>query len=173
MCTFEKNVPNKQHCFHDVYTPPALSSSFLSFFNSSYWCAPGGCRGYHSDGRVFLCMVLFLIWIFFPYSFLSCCYRTYTHSLDWYRDDMMVMIFVFVFPPYISLKCRCLMNKHNLFDGCEKKTKNVKKTKKIQSSHDAMIQQTFLGLCCYSCFHGECEGGSWYTARVWVKTWFI
>ncbi len=54
----------------------------------------------------------------------------------------------------------CLMNKQNLFDGCEKKTKNVKKTKKkIQSSHDAMKQQTFFVLSCYLCFYGQGDRG--------------
>jgi hypothetical protein len=85
-----------------------------------------------------VCIVLFLIFqFFFPYSFLSCCYiglsHIHTHSLDWYRDEWWWSLFLYSLPYYtiyISLKCRCLMNKQILFDGCEKKTKNVKKTKK-------------------------------------------
>jgi hypothetical protein len=48
-----------------IHTTGSSFLSSLSFSNSSYWCAPGGCRGYYSDGRVFLCICLSCFWFDF------------------------------------------------------------------------------------------------------------
>ena len=100
---------------------------------------------------------LFFLYVF-P-SFVFCCYRTltklhtHTRSLDLYRDAMMVMIFVLYSPSQLSVL--------NKVDGCEK-TKE-KKTKKIQSSHDAKLTKivcflfNFAGKQC-TCF---CRNVCW------------
>ena len=97
-----------------------------------------------------VCIVCFSCTFFPPLSFVAIgLSQNYTHtrSLDLYRDAMMVMIFVLYSPSQLSVL--------NKVDGCEK-TKE-KKTKKIQSSHDAKLTKivcflfNFAGKQC-TCF---------------------
>ncbi len=108
------------HAAMFVHDPPSYTTDL--FLLVILWCSLGGLD--HMMVYIHLSLSVFLICFSL---FVSCCYRTltnytHTHSLDLYRDGMMVMIFVFVFPSFP-------MSVLNEVDGCEKtKEKDQKNT---------------------------------------------